>query len=68
MYRFEYALKRLAQLEQQLAGNSYAGVITLSNGSSTHLAARQIKYHTYLGLSRCERKRKVSPAIAIRAG
>lgn len=66
VYRFEYALKRLAELEQQLFMNNrnfnlQASIQNRNQADQlTLMAARQIKFQIYLGLSRCERKRKVS--------
>lgn len=109
MYRFEYALRRLAELDAQLLNaamshhstgdamsrhelsvaaswarcSPQAGASSGGHGDSPlfaeHLCAqpcpsattnslavaRQIKYQTYLGLSRCERKRKVSLSAVV---
>lgn len=95
VYRFEYGLKRIDELEEQMismilteSSNAYyqpglAGK-TFTNGTNrlvdlkesnggqynfykNHFdhqamakAAQEIKYQIYLGLSRCERKRRVS--------
>lgn len=90
VFRFEYALKRITELELQLSDCSavnlpasnacckskgymqMAAIVGDSYGFSgnnnytdqmTLLATQQLKYQTYLGLSRCERKRKVNNAI-----
>lgn len=61
IYRFEYALKRLVELEHQLI----TGLGPMSNSTvgfqpnEMQAACRQLKYQTYLGLSRCELKRRV---------
>lgn len=60
VYRFEYALKRIAELEQQLATGCCRSGADFDLDQTTFRATQQIKYQTYLGLSRCERKRKVS--------
>lgn len=77
VYRFEYALKRIAELEQQLSSgmtNFGAGANNRRKQSaallmamrssvtpeSASVACRKIKYQTYLGLSRCERRRRVT--------
>lgn len=56
IYRFEYALKRLAGLEHQLLSTANSLMYQLD----FQIACKHLKYHIYLGLSRCERKRGVS--------
>lgn len=68
VFRFEYALKRIAELEQQLSsGCCRPASLMMAYVNLDHAFARetqQVKYQTYLGLSRCERKRKVSVCLA----
>lgn len=58
VYRFEYALRRIAEMEQQLA-QGISRNRRLFYQQQVGASVRQVKFQTFLGLSRCERKRKV---------
>lgn len=61
VYRFEYALKRLAELDQQVSGCShFQRAQSFVQDQATLSGSRRIRYQSYLGLSSCERERRVS--------
>lgn len=51
IYRFEYALRRMTELEQRLRSTRQVCI---------EQTTQQVKYQTYLGLARCERSRQVN--------
>jgi hypothetical protein len=68
VFRFEYALKRIDELEQQIQARchqscmakGHARLLDPSQQEAIIKETQQVKYQTFLGLSRCERKRGVS--------
>lgn len=60
LFRFEYALQRVASVEQRVRQQHEVDKWLQQHFERLLQALRAAKYQSYLGLSRCERSRKVS--------